>query len=63
MDEYLQALKDPPTAPGHERVIYAGVEEHEQEIERRERGIPYHPEVIEWFETTFSELGLSILLS
>ena len=63
MDEYLQALKETPTAPGQERVIYAGVEEHEQEIERRERGIPYHPEVIEWFETTFSELGLSNLLN
>ena len=48
---------------GHDRVIYAGIEEHEQEIDRKERGIPYHPEVVEWFESTFSELGMSNLLS
>lgn len=58
MDDYLRALRDTPTAPGEERVIYAGLEEHEQEIERSERGIPYHPEVIDWFRSAFSELGL-----
>ena len=63
MDEYLVALQETPTAPGHDRVIYAGIEEHEQEIDRKERGIPYHPEVVEWFESTFSELGMSNLLS
>ena len=59
MDSYLRALQETPTAPGHERVFYAGLEEHEEEIERRERGIPYHPEVIEWFRATASELGLT----
>lgn len=58
MDDYLQALRETPTAPGAERVLYAGLEEHEAEIERSERGIPYHPEVIEWFESCLSELGL-----
>ena len=58
MDDYLQALRETPTAPGAERVLYAGLEEHEQEIERAEKGIPYHPEVIEWFRSTFSELGM-----
>jgi L-2-hydroxycarboxylate dehydrogenase (NAD+) len=59
MDAYLRALQETPTAPGHDRVFYAGLEEHEEEIERRERGIPYHPEVIEWFRATTSELGLT----
>ncbi len=58
MDEYLRALRETPTAPGEERVIYAGLEEHEQEIERSERGIPYHPEVIEWFRSAFGDLGI-----
>ena len=58
MDAYLRALRETPTAPGQERVLYAGLEEHEEEIDRRERGIPYHPEVIEWFRETTAELGL-----
>ena len=58
MDSYLRALQETPTAPGHDRVLYAGLEEHEEEIDRRERGIPYHPEVLEWFRETTSELGL-----
>ena len=55
MDEYLKALRETPTAPGEERVIYAGLEEHEAEIDRSERGIPYHPEVIEWFRSAFGD--------
>ena len=58
MDDYLKALRETKPAPGEERVIYAGLEEHEQEIERAERGIPYHPEVIEWFRSAFDDLGL-----
>ncbi len=58
MDAYLTALRETPTAPGHDRVVYAGLEEHEAEIDRRERGIPYHPDVVGWFRETASELGL-----
>ena len=29
-----------------------------EEAERLERGIPYHPEVIEWFASITSELGI-----
>ena len=58
MDQYLKSLRETPTAPGEERVIYAGLEEHEAEIDRSERGIPYHPEVIEWFRSAFTDLGL-----
>ena len=59
MDAYLRALRETRPAPGQKRVLYAGLEEHEEEIERRERGIPYHPEVIDWFRETTSELGLA----
>jgi LDH2 family malate/lactate/ureidoglycolate dehydrogenase len=59
MDEYLRALQDSPTAPGHDRVVYAGLPEHEERIERLENGIPYHPEVIEWFKGITAELGLA----
>ena len=58
MDAYLRGLRETKTAPGHERVFYAGLEEHEEEIVRRERGIPFHPEVIDWFRQTTAELGL-----
>jgi len=58
MDEYLRGLQDTPTAPGHDRVVYAGLPEHEEEARRREKGIPYHPEVIEWFRGVTAELGL-----
>jgi LDH2 family malate/lactate/ureidoglycolate dehydrogenase len=58
MDEYLRALRDCPPAPGQDAVTYAGLPEHEEEIERSERGIPYHPEVIDWFREVTTELGV-----
>ena len=58
MDAYLKELRETAPAPGQERVLYAGLEEHEQEIERRELGIPYHPDVIGYFRGVFDELGL-----
>ncbi len=58
MDEYMQEITTGPTAPGHDRIVYAGLPEHEEEIERRENGIPYHPEVIDWFRETCGELDL-----
>jgi LDH2 family malate/lactate/ureidoglycolate dehydrogenase len=57
MDVYLRGLRATKPAPGEERVLYAGLPEHETELERRARGIPYHPEVIEWFRKTAQELG------
>lgn len=58
MDEYLLALRQTPPAPGHDRVVYAGLPEHEEEAERLAKGIPYHPEVIAWFRGITTELGL-----
>lgn len=58
MDAYLKALSESQPAPGHDRVTYAGLPEYEEEIERLEHGIPYHPEVIEWFKSITAELEL-----
>jgi LDH2 family malate/lactate/ureidoglycolate dehydrogenase len=55
-DAYLRRLLESKPAPGEARVIYPGVEEAEIEADRRERGIPYHPEVVEWFKTTCESL-------
>jgi LDH2 family malate/lactate/ureidoglycolate dehydrogenase len=58
MDIYLKGLRECPPAPGHKRVYYAGLPEQEEEIDRRKHGIPLHPEVIEWFRSVTSELGI-----
>lgn len=58
MDVYLKRLREAKTAPGHDRVFYAGLPEHEEEGMRLERGIPYHPEVMGWFKQITSELGI-----
>src|SRR5688572_1334276 len=57
-DEYLRALMNCTPAPGHERVVYAGLVAAEEEADRRANGIPYHPEVVEWFRATCRELGV-----
>lgn len=62
MDNYLTKLRECKPAPGETRVIYPGIPEHEAEVERTENGIPYHPEVIDWFKTTCDELQVSHLL-
>ncbi len=62
MDEYLRALRESKPAPGHDRVYYAGLPEHEEEIERRAHGIPYHPEVMEWFDSITAELSLPAVM-
>jgi LDH2 family malate/lactate/ureidoglycolate dehydrogenase len=58
MDDYMRALVETPTAPDHERVVYAGLPEHETELDRRANGIPLHPEVADWFAGITSELGV-----
>ena len=61
MDKMLRTLRDTKPAPGHERVIYPGLTEYEEEQERRANGIPLHKEVIEWFSDITSELSLPAL--
>lgn len=58
MDIYMKELRECPPAPGHDRVIYAGMPEKEAAEDRRANGIPYHPDVVEWHRTTADELGV-----
>ena len=58
MDEYMRALVNTPPAPGFKKVVYAGLPEHETEIDRRTNGIPLHPEVVDWFADIASELTI-----
>ncbi|HUG14161.1 MAG TPA: Ldh family oxidoreductase [Thermomicrobiales bacterium] len=58
MDRMLETLEETPPAPGHDRVYYPGLPEFEAERERRERGIPLHVEVIDWFDRVTAELSL-----
>ena len=58
MDEYLRALRTTPPAPGHDRVYYAGLIEHETEVERRRDGIPLHRDVVSYLDRLGDELGL-----
>ena len=60
MDDFLNGLKNTPPAPGHDRVIYPGLAEYESRLERGSKGIPYHPEVIEWFESITAELEIKL---
>ena len=60
MDKLLRHLSDMQPAPGHNRVYYAGLMEHEETLMRREHGIPYHREVVEWFNQTSQEHKLGV---
>jgi LDH2 family malate/lactate/ureidoglycolate dehydrogenase len=57
MDAYLRRFLDCKPAPGEARVIYPGIEEAEAEVDRLAHGIPYHPDVVDWFKTICAELG------
>ncbi len=49
--------------PGQERVLYAGLPEHETEADRRQTGIPLHPEVVDWFRGICAELSIEFTLA
>jgi LDH2 family malate/lactate/ureidoglycolate dehydrogenase len=59
LDQYLTDLLECPTVSGEGRVLYSGYPEARTEAHRREHGIPYHPEVIEWFRTATAEHGVA----
>ena len=56
MDRMLKMLRETPPAEGHERVMYPGLSEYEEEQERRAHGIPLHREVVDWFDDISGEL-------
>ena len=61
MDDVLRTLRTTRPAPGHDRVLYPGLSEHEEEQARRANGIPLHTEVVEWFDSITSELSIPAL--
>ena len=63
MDAYLKRLRTCKPAPGVDRVLYSGMPEQETQVERTANGIPYHPEVIEWFKETCASMGVEHRLS
>lgn len=58
MDEWLYTLRRTKPAPGHDRVVYAGLLEAETVEERQANGIPLHCEVIDWFRKTCSAMEI-----
>ena len=56
MDNMLRELKNTPTVPGQNRVLYAGLPEHEEEKRRSLEGIPLHRDVVRWFAKVSREL-------
>ena len=58
MDGMLKGLAATKPMPGHERVYYAGLPEHEVRIERQKNGVPLHPEVIDWFRDICGEFEI-----
>jgi LDH2 family malate/lactate/ureidoglycolate dehydrogenase len=54
-------LRTTRPAPGHDRVLYPGLSEHEEERDRRANGIPLHREVVQWFDDITAELSLPAL--
>ena len=56
MDAYLRRLRECAPAPGVAWVVYPGIEDAAAEADRLEHGIPYHPDVVEWFKTTCDSL-------
>lgn len=63
MDEWIRMLESTPPAKGHDRVIYPGRLEAEEEKKRAVEGIPMHPEVIEWFKRICGELSIPYILT
>tara|TARA_Y100001936_G_scaffold58436_1_gene57633 strand:+ start:539 stop:1630 length:1092 start_codon:yes stop_codon:yes gene_type:complete len=62
MDRFLKRLRTSKPASGEKRVVYAGLPEAEEVEIRQREGIPYHKEVIGWFESIKAELQLDFEL-
>ncbi|MEM8769408.1 MAG: Ldh family oxidoreductase [Pseudomonadota bacterium] len=58
MDQLLGRIAAMAPIARQERVYYAGLLEHEETKRRKTSGIPYHREVVDWYNETAVELGL-----
>ena len=57
MDTALRTLRETKPAPGHDRVVYAGLLAYEEEQRRRANGIPLHRDVVKYLDGIASEMG------
>ena len=58
MDRFLRTLRNTPSAPGQDRVLFPGLPEAEAELDRRANGIPLHQDVVTWLRDLCGELGV-----
>lgn len=57
MEQFLTGLIETPPSGDHDRVVYAGLVASETEQRRRVDGIPYHPDVVQYFRDIASKVG------
>ncbi len=57
----LETLLQTPSIADSERVIYPGVIEYENELDRIENGIPLHKEVVDWFDNISKTMSVDRL--
>ena len=57
-DQMFKTLRETKPAPGHDRVLYPGLSEYEEERNRRANGIPLHKEVVQRFDGIADELSV-----
>lgn len=62
LDQLLEKVMTMKPIEGQERVCYAGLIEHEETERRLRDGIPYHREVVSWFNQTAADLKLDFSL-
>jgi LDH2 family malate/lactate/ureidoglycolate dehydrogenase len=63
MDQLLERISTMRPVVGQPRVYYAGLLEHEETRRRQSDGIPYHREVVNWFDQISSEFKLGFTLT
>ena len=61
MDQMLKTLLQTPSINESERVIYPGIIEHENQLDRIKNGIPLHKEVVEWFDNISNKMSIDKL--
>lgn len=61
MDKTLRLILETKPIPGRERVIYAGVMEHEAKLDAEANGIPLQPEVLDSLCSISKELSVPVV--
>jgi LDH2 family malate/lactate/ureidoglycolate dehydrogenase len=60
IDERLRDITSTPPAAGYDRVYYAGLPEHEKELDGRANGVPLHPTVVANLRDLSRETGVAL---